>query len=69
MSPARKTRSATQSLRRWSDGRQRAFHKDLKRGCCTLRGTASLTPPVAIKSGKTQKRFSGKSPKKRRPSQ
>jgi predicted RNA polymerase sigma factor len=57
MSPVRKTRSATRSSRHWSDGLWMAFHKNRKRGCCTLRATALLTPPVANKVGKISERF------------
>jgi hypothetical protein len=67
MSPARKTRLATQLPRRWNDGRRTAFHKNLRRGCYTPHATASLTPPVAIKSSNSQRRFFGKSPRKHIP--
>jgi predicted RNA polymerase sigma factor len=45
-----------------------AFNKNRKRGCCALRATALLTPPVANKVGKIPRGFSSKSPRKRRPS-
>jgi hypothetical protein len=40
-----------------SDGLRRAFHKNRKRGCCKLRLTHMMMPPVAIKVGKSSQKL------------